>query len=72
MLFAQGADFREKFVEANYHVEYNNHALALPIYKKLLIGDSANANLNYKVGLCYINSYNEKTKAIPFLEKDQN
>ena len=68
-LWAQGGNFKKKFVEANYHVEYNNYALALPIYKRLLAKDENNANLNYKVGLCYIHSYNEKTLSIPYLEK---
>ncbi|MBL0127786.1 MAG: hypothetical protein IPP83_10070 [Flavobacteriales bacterium] len=28
-----------------------------------------NANLNYKLGLSYFSSYNQKAKALPYLEK---
>ncbi|NQY67959.1 MAG: PD40 domain-containing protein [Flavobacteriales bacterium] len=66
---SQSGNFKQSFIDANFHYINNNYALALPIYQKLLEEDADNANLNYKVGLCYMLKYNEKTEAIPYLEK---
>jgi outer membrane protein OmpA-like peptidoglycan-associated protein len=70
-LFAQkeSDSFTKQFTDANYHIEYNNFDLALPAFKKLLISDKENANLNYKVGLCYLKGNNNKTEALPYLLK---
>jgi len=45
-----------------------NFSLALDHYLKAQDFNPNNALLNYKIGKCYMNSYN-KTKSIPFLEK---
>lgn len=42
---------------------------AAEIWMELLTTDPENANLNYKLGLCYFSSYNQEAKAQPFLEK---
>lgn len=42
---------------------------ALPLYQDLLKFDSSNANLNFKIGICYFNSRSQKTKAVYYLEK---
>lgn len=42
---------------------------ALPLYRDLLKFDSSNANLNFKIGICYFNSRSQKTKSVYYLEK---
>ncbi len=70
--FAQKS-YRDKFLEANYLMEENNYSVALPIWLELVqeYGDGDNANINYQIGLCMLNSSNNQTKArsLPFLEK---
>lgn len=41
---------------------------ALPLYEQLLADEPTNANYNYKIGLCYLNSA-EKLKSTSFLEQ---
>lgn len=50
---------------------FSNHCFssALPLYQDLLKFDSSNANLNFKIGMCYFNSRSQKKKAVYFLEK---
>ncbi|MGC8803263.1 MAG: hypothetical protein ACP5PS_05765, partial [Bacteroidales bacterium] len=62
-------DPREMFVEAESYLLYEEYEEALPIYLKLLKADPTNDNLNFKVGLCYLNIPYEKEKAIVYLEK---
>ncbi|MDF2448409.1 MAG: hypothetical protein K0R26_913 [Bacteroidota bacterium] len=38
-------------------------------YHKQLQKDSLNADLNYKMGICYLNSRSQKEKSIPYLRK---
>jgi tetratricopeptide (TPR) repeat protein len=61
--------FVKKFTDANYHIEYGNYDLALPIFLELLANDPDNANLNYKVGLCYLKGVKNRKASIPYLEK---
>lgn len=67
---AQGGStsFNWKFEEGNKLMEEKLFNQAAEIWSELLATDKENANLNYKVGLCYFNSYNQKAKALPFLE----
>jgi len=70
LLFATAQEtFRQKFLEANTLLEDNLHNVALPILQDLLTEQPDNNNVNYKVGLCYIYSANEKMKAMDYLEK---
>lgn len=69
-LKAQGkADYRQKFTEGNYLVLEGNYTLALQNFKEAYAIDSTNANINFKVGLCYMKSETEKNKALYYLEK---
>jgi hypothetical protein len=61
--------FRQQFLEANTLIEENQHNVALPIWLKLQAEQPDNFNVNYKVGLCYIHSANEKAKALNYLVK---
>ncbi|MGZ4033995.1 MAG: OmpA family protein [Bacteroidia bacterium] len=42
---------------------------AFPKYMDLFKTDSSNESLNYKIGVSYLNSRSQKTKAVPYLEK---
>ena len=68
---AQGENtsFNWKFEEGNKLMEEKLYNQAAEIWMELLTTDPENANLNYKLGLSYFNSYNQKAKALPFLEK---
>jgi len=63
------AIYREKFTQGNYLMLENNYVLALRSFKEAYLIDSASANINYKLGLCYLQSSSEKNKAVYHLEK---
>ena len=68
---AQGENttFTWKFEEANKLTEEKFHNQAAEIWQELLQTQPENSNLNWKLGYAYMNSYNQKQKALPFLEK---
>jgi YHS domain-containing protein len=68
-VFAQAPDFAKKFSDAEYHLQYQNYAEALPLYVELADADPNNANVNYKAGFCYLKTAGQKAKAISYLEK---
>ncbi|PCJ25044.1 MAG: hypothetical protein COA97_08705 [Flavobacteriales bacterium] len=68
-LNAQDESFRQSFLEANLLMEENQYNVALPIWLKLQAEQPTNFNVNYKVGVCYINSANNKKKALVYLVK---
>jgi len=58
------------FLDAEYFLMDESYADALVEYQKLLPrGYENNANINYRIGVCYLNMPGEKAKAIPYLEK---
>ena len=57
------------FVDAEYYVLYEEYRDALPLYKELYKAGKNNANINYRIGQCYLNIPGEKEKAILFLQK---
>ena len=59
--------YNEKFIEANMLMEENQHNIALPIWLKIRVKQPNNNNVNYKIGVCYMKSANNKNKALPFL-----
>lgn len=69
--YSQGnkSDYREHFTQGNLLILEQNYPLALKHFLDAYHIDSANANINYKVGYCYLQSANEKDKALPYLEK---
>jgi hypothetical protein len=66
-LFAQEESFKEKFLEANTLIEEKLYHVALPLWLELQNEQPDNNNLNYKIGLCYIESQNQKSKALDYL-----
>ncbi|MCI0522888.1 MAG: hypothetical protein L0Y37_04445, partial [Bacteroidales bacterium] len=57
------------WLEAETHYLYGEYELANPLYLILNELIPGNANIKYKIGNCYLNIFNEKQKAIPFLEE---
>jgi hypothetical protein len=68
-LNAQDESFRQSFLEANTLMEEKQYNVALPIWLNLQAEQPANFNVNYKVGVCYIYSANNKAKALNYLVK---
>lgn len=68
-LFAQSPDFKKRFSDAEYHLQFRNYTEALPIYVELANADVNNANVAYKAGFCYLNVSGDKSRAIPYLER---
>ncbi len=60
VVFAQGGkgDYRENFTQGNYLILEQNYSLALKYFKDAYQIDSSNANINYKIGYCYLKSKN--------------
>ncbi|MBN8697524.1 MAG: PD40 domain-containing protein [Bacteroidetes bacterium] len=69
--FSQGdkSAYREKFTQGNLLILEENYEMALAYFLEAYAIDSTNANINYKVGFCYLQSANQKNKALPFLRK---
>ncbi|MBI3518435.1 MAG: PD40 domain-containing protein [Bacteroidetes bacterium] len=69
--YSQGSKsaYRQKFTEGNYLMLEQNYVLALKLFKEAYLIDSSSANINYKLGLCYLQSPSEKYKAVYHLEK---
>jgi len=61
--------YKRVFVDAEYYVLYEEYRDALPLYKELYKSGKNNANINYRIGQCYLNIPGEKEKAILFLQK---
>lgn len=58
----------EKIQEADEYILSENYHEALYVLDKLKESGSENANWNYKTGLCYLNTIDEKSKALPYLK----
>jgi outer membrane protein OmpA-like peptidoglycan-associated protein len=65
----ENESFAKQFTDANYHIEYGNYDLGLESFLKLYATNSDNANINYKIGLCYLKGNKNKTEALPYLIK---
>ncbi len=59
----------QMFNDAEFYYNAEEYNKALPFYLSLDSLDQENSNFKYKIGVCYINSTLDKTKAIPYLEK---
>src|ERR1700751_2437899 len=68
-LFSQHKQYNQAITEGNYLFLEKNYYMALQSYEEAYRIDSMNANINYKMGLCYLNIPSKKKKAFRFLEK---
>ncbi|MFW5781400.1 MAG: hypothetical protein ACOCXD_02410, partial [Bacteroidota bacterium] len=69
LALAPARDDKEIFLEAESYFHFEEYNEALPSYLRLLKLYPDNANLNYKIGICYLNIPYEKEKSITYLEK---
>ncbi len=60
---------KRKYQIAEKFLVNRNYSKAAIIYKELLEKSSRNADLNFKLGLCYLNIVSEKEKSVGLLEK---
>lgn len=58
----------EDYKKAEYLLEIGNFEVALKIYQTLLQQNVNSANLNFKIGFCYLNIATQKAKSIPYFE----
>lgn len=66
----QDRDFKQIFKEAESILLYSNaYDIALPMYLMLEQIDPGNSNIQYKIGVCYLNIPGRKTTSIPYFEK---
>lgn len=63
------AEFKYEYGIAQEYFSYEEYNTALPLFEKLLKYDPENCNLNFYVGVCYLNSSKERVKSIAYLEK---
>jgi WD40-like Beta Propeller Repeat/Tetratricopeptide repeat len=61
-------DYREIFLEAESYFLFEEYNEALPLYLRINEKFPDNNNVNYKIGVCYLNDAYEKEKSISFLE----
>lgn len=64
-----GGSYKEYFLEGSYLLLEDNFSLAQTNFEAAYAIDSSNANINYMLGVCYLNSATEKPKAETFLAK---
>jgi outer membrane protein OmpA-like peptidoglycan-associated protein len=71
LAFAGGyaQDERKNMTQAGLLINEENYPQAIKYLLKAYAVDSTNANINYKLGLCYLNTSAQKRKALPYLEK---
>ncbi len=68
--FSQNISEKETFDDAEYFFASEDYTEALAAYLRLYKrGFQDNANINYRIGICYLNTNTEKEKAISYLEK---
>jgi len=60
---------QEQFLEAEYFFMSGSYNDALPIYLSLFDQMQDNANLAYRIGVCYLNINGKKNMSVPYLEK---
>jgi hypothetical protein len=69
-IFSQGEEkLKSVFVEAESYFLFEEYKDALPLYQRILQSDPENFNINYKVGICYLNDIYQVQKSLPYLEK---
>ena len=61
-------EIEELYKDANSYFYFEDYEEAVALYQKVLPHYENNYNLNYKIGICYLNIQGHKHQAIPFLE----
>jgi len=61
-------DMKRAFVNGEFSLMYEEYREALPYFQELYDGGRRDANIKYRIGICYLNIPNEKQNAIVYLE----
>ncbi|MBI4945157.1 MAG: PD40 domain-containing protein [Bacteroidetes bacterium] len=61
-------EFRQMFTQGNLMMLDNFYDTACGTFLALNKADPSNANVNYKIGVCYLHLPGQKAKAIPYFE----
>ncbi len=62
-------NYKKIFTKAEEYFVNENYPAGLILYLRLDSIQKANANINFKIGMCYLNSATYKTKSIPYFEE---
>ncbi len=62
-------EIKNLFLKAEEHLLYEEYELALPVYLQIIDKGWDNANINFKIGMCYISMPDQIKQSIPYLEK---
>ncbi len=54
--------------DGDEHLKHGNYLMALPVYREIFKSEPSNKKVQYKLGLCYLNTYFNRTEAIKNLE----
>lgn len=60
-------NYKDNFLQGNLLMAEKNWPMALAFFKEAYKVDSGNANINYKMGVCYLNTASDKQEALRFL-----
>jgi len=67
ILNGQTTDLKQIFLEADSYFLFEEYSEALPLYLKIHREDPDNDDINYKIGVCYLNDPFQKEKSIRYL-----
>ena len=56
-------------LEADYYLVLKEYDRALDMYLRVIKSEPDNADIKHRIGICYLNSEQDKPKAIPYLEE---
>jgi hypothetical protein len=62
-------EYRQNFIQGNQLMEEKNWPMALKFFREAYRKDSTSANINFKMGLCLLNSNTDKAKALIYLRR---
>ena len=60
-------NYKDNFLQGNQLIEEQNWLMALAFFQEAYKVDSTNANINYKMGVCYLHTPSEKQKSLYYL-----
>lgn len=64
-----GSTTADLIEEGNKLLSSRQFNAAIPVWQNVLQQDPENFNANFKLGMCYLNSFDEQMKALPFLRR---
>jgi hypothetical protein len=67
--YSQKVDYKELFLAAESYYLFEEFNEALPLYMRIHRQFPENDNINFKIGVCYLNDPYQKDKSISYLEE---